>query len=264
MFDLLKYNREAWENEVRTGNKWTVPVSSDEIAEVKSTGKPRIFLTPTKMVPESWLETLKGKKVLCLASGGGQQGPLLAAAGAEVTVFDNCPAQLEKDIAVACRDRLSLKTKQGDMRDLSCFPDETFDLIVHPVSNCFVDNVRVVWKEAYRVLKCGGILISGFNNPNFYIFDLDKWDKEKVYEVKYKIPYSDVEHLPKDQLAQRQAAKEPMEWAHTLADQIGGQTDVGFHILGFYEDNSGWGDLLDSYIDTFIATKAKKPCCKDH
>lgn len=264
MFDVAKYNREAWEKQVQEGNKWTIPASEKDIAEIQVTKKPRIFLTPTKLVPESWLGKLQGKRVLCLASGGGQQGPRLAAAGAEVTVFDNCPAQLEKDEFVARRDHLNITTQQGDMRDLSCFRDETFDLIVHPVSNCFVDNIRIVWKEAFRVLKYGGVLISGFNNPNFYIFDLNKWDNEKVFEVKYKIPYSDLEQLPKDELARRQAAKEPMEWAHTLADQIGGQTDVGFHIIGFYEDNSGWGDLLDPYIDTFIATNAKKPPCKEH
>ena len=92
---------------------------------------------------------------MCLASGGGQQGPILAAAGADVTVFDNSPRQLEQDRYVADRDGLHLQTVEGDMRDLSCFPDESFDLIVHPVSNVFVPDVKPVWREAYRVLKPG-------------------------------------------------------------------------------------------------------------
>jgi len=256
--DLLKYNREAWEKQVKEGNKWTILASTEEIAEARI-GNVKIYLTPTKPIPPSWIGDIAGKKVLCLASGGGQQGPLYAALGAVVTVFDNCPAQLEKDAQVALREHFNITLKQGDMRDLSCFPDATFDYIVHPVSNVFVDNVRVVWKEAYRVLKPGGLLVSGFCNPIFYIFDIDKWDREKIFEVKYKVPYSDLDQLPKEQLEKRIADQEPMEFGHTLQDQIGGQIDAGFAIVGFYEDNSGWGDLLDPYIDTFIATKAVKP-----
>ena len=80
--------------------------------------------------------------MLCLASGGGQQGPILAAAGANVTVFDNSPRQLAQDRLVADREGLAIETVLGDMADLSAFPDARFDLIVHPVSNVFVPDVR--------------------------------------------------------------------------------------------------------------------------
>ncbi|MCK7487622.1 MAG: class I SAM-dependent methyltransferase [Bacillus subtilis] len=145
------------------------------------------MLTPTKPTPKSWLEPIAGKTVLCLASGGGQQGPLFAAMGANVTVFDNSPEQLAQDQFVAKREGLSIQTIQGDMRDLSCFNDETFDLVFHPVSNAFVDDVLKVWKEAYRVLKMGGVLVAGFCNPILYIFDLNRWDKTKELVVRYKI-----------------------------------------------------------------------------
>lgn len=255
--DIVKHNREAWEKEVKEGNKWTLPVSEEEIKEARL-GNVRIFLTPTKPIPPSWYVGLKGKKVLCLASGGGQQGPLYAALGAEVTVFDNCPAQLAKDDLVAKREKMEIRLVQGDMRDLSCFKDESFDYIVHPVSNVFVDNVLPVWKEAYRVLKKGGIMVSGFCNPLLYIFDLDLWDETGKLDVRYKIPYSDLGQLPKAVLEKRIADKEALEWGHSLSDQIGGQIDAGFLIAGFFEDNSGWDELLDPYIDTFIATKAVK------
>lgn len=261
MFDLLRHNREAWEKEVRNGNPWTIPVSPEEIALAKA-GSPRLFLTPTKTIPADWLAGMKGKKVLCLASGGGQQGPLMAAFGADVTVLDNCPAQLEKDSAVARREGLKINLVSGDMRDLSCFPEASFDGIIHPVSNVFVDDVRVVWKEAFRVLKPGGELLSGFCNPLLFIFDLEKWDSDKTLEVRYKIPYSDLEQLPKAVLAQRIKDREALEFGHSLADQIGGQTDAGFHVVGFYEDLSGGNDLLDPYIPTFIATRSRKPACR--
>ena len=94
--DIRKYNRSAWDQEVDRGNKWTLPVSDEEIAAARVGGWD-IVLTPTKPVPKEWFPELEGLDVLCLASGGGQQGPILAAAGASVTVFDNSPKQLEQD-----------------------------------------------------------------------------------------------------------------------------------------------------------------------
>lgn len=255
--DLLKYNREAWNKMVSDKNQWTVPANPAAIEEARR-GNWNIVLTPTKPVPHSWLSDLKGKNLLCLASGGGQQGPILAAAGALVTVFDNSDAQLEQDRMVAEREGLRLSLKQGDMRDLSMFGDKSFDMIIHPASNCFIDNVNKVWQECFRVLKRKGILIAGFCNPLIYIFDHDQWDKNKKLIVRYKIPYSDLNQLPEAQLKERIEAKEPMEFGHNLEDQIGGQINAGFMINGFYEDIAG-NDLLDEYINTFIATRSIKP-----
>jgi SAM-dependent methyltransferase len=255
--DFLEYNRKAWDKQVKEHNKWTIPVSSEDI-EAARQGNYTLLLTPTKPTPKSWIEPVAGKKVLCLASGGGQQGPLFAAMGADVTVFDNSPEQLAQDRFVATREGLTIQTIQGDMRDLGCFANETFDLVFHPVSNVFVDDIRSVWKEAYRVLKSGGVLVAGFCNPILYIFDLNHWDNTKELVVKYKIPYSDLVSLPNEEREARIKKGEVLEWGHSLADQIGGQTAAGFVIADFFEDNSGWGDLLDAYIDTFIATKAIK------
>ncbi len=255
--DLLTYNREAWNKMVSDKNQWTVPANPAAIEEARR-GNWSIVLTPTKPVPHDWLPGLKGKNLLCLASGGGQQGPVLAAAGALVTVFDNSNAQLEQDRMVAEREGLKLTLKQGDMRDLSVFSNESFDVIVHPVSNCFIDDVKIVWRECFRVLKRNGILIAGLCNPLIYIFDFDQWDKNKKLVVRYKIPYSDLDQLPKAHLRDRIEAKEPMEFGHSLENQIGGQIDAGFVINGFYEDNAG-GDVLDEYINTFIATRSIKP-----
>lgn len=254
--DILDYNREAWNHEVEAGNIWTKPVASREIEEAGK-GMWSIFLTPAKPVPMEWFPELKSKAVLCLASGGGQQGPILAAVGANVTVFDNCPAQLAQDKMVAERDGLPIDIEQGDMRDLSRFGDERFDLIVHPVSNCFIDDVIRVWKECYRVLKKGGILLAGFINPVSYIFDFDEWENNKSRTVRFSIPYSDTEQLSKEQLKARMEANEPLEFGHSLADLIGGQIQAGFSINGFYEDTSEHSPL-HTFVDTFIATRAVK------
>lgn len=254
--DIVEYNRGAWKKESENGNKWTIPVSPETISEARS-GNWDVLLTPTRFVPHQWFGNIGGKKILCLASGGGQQGPILAAAGAVVTVFDNCPEQLDKDRFVSQREKLSLSLVTGDMRDLSCFGNETFDIIFHPVSNCFVDSVGSVWKECNRVLKNAGVLLAGFCNPITYIFDLERVDKKNEMEVRYKIPYSDQEQLPSDQLRDLIDRNEPLEFGHSIEDQLGGQIESGFLIAGLYEDIAG-GDFLDPYIPTFMATRAIK------
>src|SRR5512139_416720 len=109
MMDVRAYNRDAWDREVHKGNRWTLPASPEIIASARR-GEVSVLLTEQKQVPIDWLLPVKGKDVLCLACGGGQQGPVLAAAGANVTVFDNSPAQLKQDQLVAKREALVLRT----------------------------------------------------------------------------------------------------------------------------------------------------------
>jgi SAM-dependent methyltransferase len=261
--DVRAHNRAAWDKQVELGNPWTVPVSDEAIALARQ-GHRRILLTPTRPVPAAWFPPLAGVHVLCLASGGGQQGPILAAAGAMVTVLDNAPRQLEQDRKVAERNRLSLATVEGDMADLSMFDDERFDLIVHPVSNCFVSQVRPVWREAFRVLRPEGILLAGFTNPVRYIFDGDLYEKGEL-RVRHSLPYSDLTSLTEEQRQRRLEKNEPLEFGHTLEDQIGGQLGAGFLLTGFYEDKfaSRKSEPLETFMPTFIATRAVKPARKD-
>jgi SAM-dependent methyltransferase len=255
--DIREHNRSAWDRLVQQGNKWTVPVSTDLINRARK-GEWEIVLTPQKTVPKDWFPDIGGLDVLCLASGGGQQGPILAAAGANVTVFDNSPRQLERDRYVADRDSLILKTVEGDMADLAVFDDESFDLIVHPVSNTFVPDVRPVWTEAYRVLRHSGVLLSGFNNPAVFLFDYELLESTGTIQVKFKLPYSDVD-IPEEK-KKRIEEGEPFEFSHTLEELIGGQIDTGFIITGFYEDaQKGTEELLAAYMPTCIATRAIKP-----
>lgn len=256
--DIRAFNRAAWDKQVESGNEWTLPVSPPEIAAARQ-GHWSIYLTPTRPVPAGWFPELAGLDTLCLASGGGQQGPILAAAGANVTVFDNSPRQLAQDRLVAEREGLEIATVEGDMADLSIFPGHSFDLIVHPVSNNFAPAIRPVWREAFRVLRPGGSLLSGFGNPLIYIFDLDLY-QQGVLQPKYKLPFSAMKDLPPETVQKYQQEGEPLEFSHTLEDQIGGQIEAGFLIAGFYEDGlRDSGDLLNEYLPTFIATRAIKP-----
>src|SRR5579863_3603199 len=168
--DVRAHNRFAWNHNVEKENPWTIPVTSEVVEQARG-GRFALFLTPTKPVPMNWFPDLREARTLCLASGGGQQGPLLAVAGAFVTVFDNSPRQLSQDRLVAERDGLTIETIEGDMADLSAIGNDSFDLIAHLRSNCFVPDVRPVWRECFRVLRPGGILMAGFGNPLRYLFD---------------------------------------------------------------------------------------------
>jgi SAM-dependent methyltransferase len=254
--DIRSYNRDAWNREVEGGqNRWSQPVSSEIIAKARQ-GEFSILLTENIPVPARWFPPLQGADVLCLASGGGQQGPVLAAAGAHVTVFDNSPAQLRQDQLVAERESLSLRTVEGDAADLSMFAEESFDLIFNPVSTVFMADVRAVWKECGRVLRGGGILLTGFMNPVHYLFDLYKAD-EGILEVTHSIPYSDLTSISREELDELMEKGFPIEFGHSLTDLIGGQCSAGFVITDMYEDV-----MLDSplhnYHPSYIATRAMK------
>jgi len=257
--DVRDHNRKAWDQSVAEGNRWTLPVSREEVDRARQ-GDFEILLTPTRPVSADWLPDLKGTRTLCLAAAGGQQAPLLAAAGALVTVFDNSPGQLAQDRLVAERDGLSLKLVEGDMADLSELGDGSFDLIVHPCANAFVPEVQPVWNECFRVLRPGGELLAGFTNPLRYLFDLERMEQGEL-EVRNAIPYSDVAHLPPAILQKMIDAGEALEFGHSLEDQIGGQLRAGFVLSGMYEDRypEQDEDPLSRFMDTFIATRAVKP-----
>jgi SAM-dependent methyltransferase len=254
--NVREYNRAAWNQLVEQGDRWTQPVSPQVIADARRDVW-SVLLTEQKPVPREWFPKLRGAHVLCLASGGGQQAPIFAAAGAIVTALDNSPRQLERDIFVAEREGLEISPIEGDMRDLSAFSDESFDLVFHPVSNLFVPEVRPVWREAFRVLKRGGVLLAGIVNPVLYAFSYDALDGNAPLVVKNVLPYSDAADLPTPELDKLKAEGLPLEHSHTLTDQLGGQLDAGFHITALYEDYHA-GVTLSQYMPTYIATRAVK------
>jgi SAM-dependent methyltransferase len=256
MNKIVQFNKKAWNKKVDEKNRWTQPVSSQEIQKARK-GEWQVLLTPIKPVPADWFPEMKGADILCLASGGGQQAPIFAAAGANVTSFDNSPRQLDQDRFVADREGLAFKTIEGDMADLSPLPDESFDFIFNPASTCFIPSVIPVWKEAYRVLRKGGTLVTGFTDPVEYCFDIELYDKG-IYTLKYSLPYSDLTSISEEERVRLFSPDEAVEFSHTLQDQIGGQLDAGFHLIGFYEDYRD-DEKIKDYMPSFIATRALKP-----
>lgn len=249
--DIIKYNQSAWDNYVDKKNRWTIPVSEQDIEDVNK-GNWGVVLTPTKTVPHDWFPLLQGLKILGLASGGGQQCPVLALLGAQVTVFDNSEKQLQQDKNISDKFNLGIKTVQGDMKDLSVFEDNSFDFIFNPCSILFVDSVFPVWKECFRVLKPNGILMAGLTNPISLQLD------EENLKLIYKTPFSDLHSLPTEKLEELKKKKEPLIFGHSLTDQIGGQLEAGFILTSMYEDNWGGENVMDEYFPSFLATRAVK------
>jgi SAM-dependent methyltransferase len=254
-FDPVAHNRLAWDREVDNENEWTRPVGTDVIARARA-GDWSVVLIGYEPVPRDWFPAeLAGAAVLCLASGGGQQGPVLAAAGATVTVFDNSPRQLGRDEEVAVREGLAIRTVLGDMRNLSVFPDASFDVVFNPVSNVFCPELAPVWRESFRVLRPGGILLAGFMNPDVFIFDLAALERDELV-VRYQLPFRSLD-LPEAERAQHYADS-PVEFSHSLTEQIGGQLAAGFHLTNLTEAPHH-ADPTGRYMPGYFATRALKP-----
>ena len=153
--DINAQTIDRWIDE---GWEWGIPISHETYLKAL-TGEWDVLLTPTKFVPHDWFGELKGKRVLGLASGGGQQMPIFAALGADCTVLDYSEKQLESERMVAEREGYDIAIIRADMTKPLPFADETFDLIFHPVSNCYVKEVKPIFKECARILKRGGVLL---------------------------------------------------------------------------------------------------------
>lgn len=248
-------NSGAIDKWVEGGWEWGIPVSRETFAAAKN-GAWDVLLTPLKPVPKAWFAPflkdgkLADAKLLGLASGGGQQIPVFAALGASCTVLDYSERQLESERLVAKREGYSVEIVKADMTKTLPFADESFDLIFHPVANCYVEDVFHVWRECFRVLKPGGVLLAGMDNGIAFLFGQD--DPLKVVN---KLPQNP---LKNPELYKRSIESDgSLQFSHTLEEQIGGQLKAGFILNDLYEDTDSDGGIGD-YCPLFIATRAVK------
>ena len=173
--------------------------------------------------------------------------------------FDLSEEQLKKDREVAEREGLMLECVRGNMADLTVFPAERFHLIFHPISNVFVPDVLAVWCECFRVLRPGGVLLAGFMNPAFFLFDHEDAEHGGGLVVRHTLPYAEPGSLDAERRKHWEASGRAAEFSHSLESQIGGQIAAGFSITGFYEDT--WSDEatpLNRFMPVAIATRALK------
>ena len=250
MENYQEINSKTIDSWVEDGWEWGRPISHEEFEEAKK-GNYRLLLTPTKAVPIEWIGDVRGKKILGLASGGGQQMPIFSALGAECTVLDYSDRQLESEELVASRERYSIKIVKADMTKRLPFDDSEFDLIFHPVSNCYVEDVCHVWNECFRVLRSGGALLSGTDHFINYMVD------ENEEKIVNKLPFNPLkdEKLMEELLRTNSG----VQFSHSLEEQITGQLKAGFILKDLYEDTNGYGRLHEMNIPTMLAMYSKKP-----
>ena len=240
-------NSKAVDSWVKTGWIWSRPITHGEYLNAKL-GKYRILLTPTIPVPEEWIGPVKGKKVLALASGGGQQGPVFQALGADVTILDYSEAQLGKEKEVALREGYEINLIRADMTRPLPFDDSEFDMVFNPVSTIFIEDVAPLWKECARIVKKGGVLMTGIDNGINYIVE-----GEGETRITHSLPYN-----PLKDPALMQELKEVdagIQFSHSLSDNLQPLLKNGFMLTDIYEDTNGEGRLHEMNIPTFVAMR---------
>jgi SAM-dependent methyltransferase len=228
---------------------WMKPISHEDF--IKATrGEELLTLTPLRKVPFSWYGNCKGKKVLGLAAGGGQQMAILSALGAECTLLDISDEQIESDRLVSEREGYAITIIKGDMTEKLPFDDETFDLVINPVSNQYIEKVEPVFKEVARVLKKGGAFLAGLDNGLYWAFD------EDTNQLAYRLPFNPLQ----DENIKKALLEEDMAYifSHTLEEQLGGQLKAGLIIKELLEDLNDEGPFFDYNVPTFILTRAIK------
>ena len=236
---------------IEDGWEWGRPIDHATFAAARS-GDWSVMLTTTRPVPHDWFpESFEGLRVLGLASGGGQQMPVFTALGARCTVLDYTPAQLESERLVAEREGYAIDCVRADMADPLPFADASFDMVFHPVSNCYVREVKPIWRECFRVLKPGGRLLAGLDNGVNYIVD----DAEE--RIVHSLPFDPV--ADPSLRRELEASDAGVQFSHTAEDQLRGQLQAGFTLLDLYEDTNGTGRLHELGIPSFWATLAVKP-----
>ena len=233
----------------KDGWEWGRPISHEEFESALG-GEWDVYLTPTKRVPHEWFGDLRGKRVLGLASGGGQQIPIFSALGAKCTLLDYSEQQCESDRMVAEREGYEVEIIRADMTKPLPFEDGSFDLIFHPVSNCYVREVEPIFRECYRVLKKGGVFLGGYDIGINYIFD------ENEDRVLYSLPF---DPLSEEKIYNDCVQNDwGIQFSHTIEEQLGGQLRAGFCLTDIYEDTNGEGNLHEHNIPSFVATRSVK------
>jgi len=231
------------------------PASDAEIADPLRTVDPLGWLGPS----------IEGRSVLCLAAGGGRQSVLYASAGANVTVVDISPAMLELDRAAARERRLPIRAIQGSMDELDMLSADQFDIVIHPVSTCYLPDVAPVFRAVARVLRPAGLYISQHKSPTSLQASCTA-DRESRYVVEH--PYYRTRPVPPPtagSVAQRIREPHATEYLHRWEQLIGGICRAGMQIEDFIEPDHADNEAVAGtfghramFIAPYVRIKARK------
>lgn len=217
--------------------------------------------------PLGWLGgSVRGKRLLCLAAGGGRQSALYAAAGAEVTVVDLSPAMLELDRQVARKRQLAMRLVQASMDRLDGLADRSFDIVVHPVSTCYLPDCSAVFREVARVLDAAGVYVSQHKAP-LSLQVSHRRDSASHYQILHTY-YRNSPIPPEDEVTRvgrRVREAGAIEYLHRLEQLIGGICRAGMVIEDFVEplhadEHAAPGSFGDRarFVAPYLRIKASK------
>ncbi len=241
-------NIKAIESWIEEGWRWGTPISDEEyLAATK--GEFSLLLTPNRPLPKHWLLPIAGKKVLGLASGGGQQIPILSALGAKCTLLELSDKQIASDVAFAKRHNYEVEITKASFTKPFPYKDNTFDMVVNPISLCYARELKPIFVEIARVLRPGGVLLIGLDNGTNYLTN------EEEKEILFSYPF--------DPLSNEEQAKElenddaGVQFSHGIEESIGGLIAAGFRLEEIREDTNEYGRLAKMGIPTCYAIKAR-------
>jgi SAM-dependent methyltransferase len=247
----LQHNQRAWDERARRGDRHTKSVL------------PKHLLDPLPILdPENWLNgNVRGQRILCLASGGGLQSAMLARAGAIVTVVDISNAMLDQDREVAARHNLQILAVQTSMDDLSMFPESAFDIILQPVSTCYIPDVMPVYREGARILRNEGLYISQHKQPAS--LQAETLPTSRGYTIIE--PAERTGPLP-PVLPCAQRESDTIEYLHRWQSLIGQMCRAGFVIEDLVEPPSGANILAEpgsfehrsAFLPPYVKLKARR------
>lgn len=243
MKDYALQNARMFDSWVKEGWEYGTPLNPEQCQRARH-GDYSLYLTSTIPVPKTWLpQKLAGKEVLGLAAGGGQQMAILSLLGAKCTLIDISDAQLAADKMVADREGYAIDITKGDISEPLPFEDNEFDLIVAPVSLCYIRFIDPVINECARVLKSGGVLLIGFDiGTNYFSRDQVHIDTELPYD-----PIAKPEQYDED---------DGYQFSHTVGEQLSALLRASFQIADLFDDYNSAGRLKELHIPSFLAVKA--------
>ena len=258
--DFKDFNKKFWDHNARLRRNCSRKCTSEDIYKARA-GKPDLYILPQDPIPISWHPpSWNGLDVFALGLGGGYHTPLLAAAGANVTCLDISAEQLKIDEELCRQEGLEVNNIQGDVRDLSEYPSQSFDFIVTSTVILYLQKIEFFWSEVFRLLRPGGVFINGVINPVYYTLDSDEYAKYNLV-MKNQIPFDSTQVTTTRGMLKKKKLLEPFQFGHSLSDVIGGQIDAGFKITGLTE--GFWGEdwdhqPIDDFLPSIIALRAQK------
>ena len=204
---------------------------------------------------------LEGRRILCLAAGGGTHGPLFSLAGADVTVVDFSERQLEIDRTLAANHGLQVKTVKASIDDLSVLETSSFDIVIQPVSTSYVREVTRIYDEVARVLSSGGLYVSQHKQPT----SLQSTASTTTDGYLIRIPADKGYAIPPSAEVTTVREHEMTEYVHGWDALIGGLCRSGFVIEDLQEPpradawaKVGTPEHRARYLPPYVKIKARR------